>query len=305
VKFNEQLLYDDSQPDLANVLRVRTDQMLEIINVRQIQNLQDELESSSDESDETLDEIRVNTEGRRQVESGGNQEEPNIENSEQPDLSSKDDSTPGLPTPDETPEPDSPEPPPPSSNTSAMKPHYVMVPTDEAEPKKKIDGDVGEQNVVTGKRTKGRSKAYAGFLADVTRDESLPAQTAAFNVGLTFHKKLHRDQLPPPPRNWKELQGHQYEEEFAAAAQKEYTDLQNRGTFQVTDETILIKTVPIIWVFTYKTDTNGYLTKFKARLCVRGDLQESVHEDTYAATLAARSFRALMAIVAVFDLDCW
>ena len=305
VKFNEQLLYDDSQPDLANVLRVRADQMLEIINVRQIQDLRDELESSSDESDETLDEIQVDTDGRRQVDSGGNQEEPNIESSEQQDSSSKDDSTPGLPTPDETPEPDSLEPPPPSLSTSAKKPHYVMVPTDEAEPKKKIDGDVGEQNVVKGKRLKGRLKAYAGFLAEVTRDQTLPAQRAAFNVGLTFHKKLHRDQLPPPPRNWKELQGHQYEEEFAAAAQKEYTDLQNRGTFQVVDETIHIKTVPVIWVFTYKTDTNGYLTRFKARLCARGDLQESVHEDTYAATLAARSFRALMAIVAIFDLDCW
>lgn len=59
-----------------------------------------------------------------------------------------------------------------------------------------------------------------------------------------------------------------------------------------------MKTVPVLWVFTYKADTNGYLTKFKARLCVRGDLQESVHDDTYAATLAAKSFRALMAIAA-------
>ena len=63
--------------------------------------------------------------------------------------------------------------------------------------------------------------------------------------------------------------------------------------------------MPVLWAFTYKTDTNGYLTRFKVRICVRGDLQESVHEDTYAATLAARSFRALMAIVAIFDLDCW
>jgi hypothetical protein len=84
------------------------------------------LESSSDESDETLDEIRVDTEERRLVESGGNQEEPDIESSEQPDSNvSKDDSTPGLPTLDKTPEPDSPELPL-SSNTSAKKkPHYV------------------------------------------------------------------------------------------------------------------------------------------------------------------------------------
>jgi hypothetical protein len=34
----------------------------------------------------------------------------------------------------------------------------------------------------------------------------------------------------------------------------------------------------------------------------RGDLQYTV-EDTYAATLAAQTFRAVMAIVAAFDLE--
>ena len=28
----------------------------------------------------------------------------------------------------------------------------------------------------------------------------------------------------------------------------------------------------IAWVFTYKIDTNGYLIKFKAQFCVRGNL---------------------------------
>jgi hypothetical protein len=58
-------------------------------------------------------------------------------------------------------------------------------------------------------------------------------------------------------------------------------------------------------VFDYKTDTDGYLTKFKARLCARGDLQESIYEDTYAATLAARAFRSMVAIIAVFGLYTW
>jgi hypothetical protein len=56
-----------------------------------------------------------------------------------------------------------------------------------------------------------------------------------------------------------------------------------------------------MWVFKYKFDENGYLDKFKARACVRGDLQRSL-DDNYAATLACKVFRALMAIVAVGDL---
>jgi len=102
-----------------------------------------------------------------------------------------------------------------------------MVPAEEAKPKKKIDNDVGEQNVITGKRIKKWSKAYAGFLADVTKNQSLSAQRAAFYVGLTFHKKLHCDQLLLLLRNWKELQRHLHKEEFVAAAKKEFIDLQN------------------------------------------------------------------------------
>jgi hypothetical protein len=58
-----------------------------------------------------------------------------------------------------------------------------------------------------------------------------------------------------------------------------------------------------MWVFTYKFDTDGFLVKFKARLVVRGDLQPASDKDNYAATLAARVFRSLVAITAQFDLD--
>jgi hypothetical protein len=57
-----------------------------------------------------------------------------------------------------------------------------------------------------------------------------------------------------------------------------------------------------MWVFKYKFDSDGFLAKFKARLCVRGDLQHT-EEDTYAATLSVRTFRALMAVSAAFDLE--
>jgi hypothetical protein len=56
-----------------------------------------------------------------------------------------------------------------------------------------------------------------------------------------------------------------------------------------------------MWVYTNKFDEDGYFLKAKARLVVRGDLQ--VHwGDTYAATLAAKTFRALIAMATKFGL---
>ena len=58
-----------------------------------------------------------------------------------------------------------------------------------------------------------------------------------------------------------------------------------------------------MWVYTYKYDQDGRFQKCKARLVVRGDQQKPTGQDTFAATLAARSFRTLMAIAARFDLE--
>ena len=86
--------------------------------------------------------------------------------------------------------------------------------------------------------------------------------------------------------------------------EKEYNDLKRRGIFKIVlkakagnDQILLLK-----WVFKYKLDSDGYLQKLKAKLCVRGDLRIT-EEETYAATLAARIFRALMAVAAAFNLE--
>ncbi len=63
------------------------------------------------------------------------------------------------------------------------------------------------------------------------------------------------------------------------------------------------KIIPLKWVFTYKNDSDGYLTKYKARIVVRGDLQDADPQDVYAATLASKVFRVLMALVAAFHLE--
>ncbi|KAL6362809.1 hypothetical protein LRP88_04119 [Fusarium phalaenopsidis] len=64
------------------------------------------------------------------------------------------------------------------------------------------------------------------------------------------------------------------------------------------------QTLDCMWVYVYKLDKHGRFVKCKARLVVRGDQQpKGLDEETYAATLAGRSFRTLIAIAARFDLD--
>jgi hypothetical protein len=117
-------------------------------------------------------------------------------------------------------------------------------------------------------------------------------------------QKLHRRSLPDEPRNYRELAGHQCEQHFREAMKIEWKQVKTRGTVQpVPRDQANSQVLPLTWVFKYKCDKHGYIQKFKARICVRGDLQRLGDKDTYAATLAGRSFRILMAITAKFDLD--
>lgn len=59
---------------------------------------------------------------------------------------------------------------------------------------------------------------------------------------------------------------------------------------------------PLKWVFKYKSNKKGYIKRFKARLVFRGDLQPPSVTDTYAAMLAAKSFRTMMVIAAKWNL---
>ena len=97
---------------------------------------------------------------------------------------------------------------------------------------------------------------------------------------------------------------HAYSAGFIQATQKEFSDLKRRGTWKAVPWPIsaAVVIIPVIWVFTYKFDTDGYLITHKARLVVRGDLHTSIHEDTYAATLALRSFRSVASITGTYDL---
>jgi hypothetical protein len=60
--------------------------------------------------------------------------------------------------------------------------------------------------------------------------------------------------------------------------------------------------ISLKWVFTYKIDSNDYLTKYKARIMIKSDLQTYNFQDVYATTLVAKIFRMLMTLVTAYNL---
>ena len=161
-----------------------------------------------------------------------------------------------------------------------------------------ITSDLDTSNIITSsRRTRDRKHAHALNISQLHLQSGFHY---AFATG--YDRKVHQNDLPPEPKNWKQLQSHPHYTQFKEAADAEYEYLIARNTFKPVPKEEIFNVIPLLWVFKYKLDTNGYLIKHKARLCVRGDLQKTA-EDTTAATLAIKVFRALMAITAVFDLE--
>lgn len=148
----------------------------------------------------------------------------------------------------------------------------------------------------------GRASRRAAHHARLTQGPFAAFHTA---INSSHTARLHRNQLPPEPNNFRELKNHRFVEQFKEAMRKEIDAIKRHGTWKSVKRTAerTRKLLPLRWVFKYKFNKHGFLRKFKARLCVRGDLQTWSDKETYAATLAARSFRILMAITAKWDLE--
>jgi hypothetical protein len=162
------------------------------------------------------------------------------------------------------------------------------------------------------------SNRYAQVVWEDEEMRKFPSFHAAFMTGLVkpayvdqsdqsdqlSSNRPHISNLSPPPAHWRAMLRHSHAEGFRKAAQVEYDAIENRDTWQIVDR---LKNedhqiISLKWVFTYKTDSNGYLIKYKARIVIRNDLQMVDPQDVYAVTLISKVFRVLMTLVAAFDL---
>jgi hypothetical protein len=185
--------------------------------------------------------------------------------------------------------------------------------------------DIGEQNIITEDRrgrappvdyralARGSSSRGRGRGRGVSSNFFTYYGTFAAALHPTIHQKIttivpktrvHRDQMPEPPKRFKDVANHPHVDLYWKAMRKEIDDCWKKGCFenrQATQFTADAEVLPLMWVYTNKFDEDGYFLKTKARLVVRGDLQAQ-WGDTYAATLAAKTFRALIAMATKFGL---
>ncbi|KAJ6061516.1 uncharacterized protein N7446_005636 [Penicillium canescens] len=167
-----------------------------------------------------------------------------------------------------------------------------------------INGDLDEANIMSGPRRRSAKRDDAFAYATM---EEPPAFLHAFAAALYAEKPIrrHRDDLPDPPKHWKDVMNHPFQQGFLAAMRREIDSLTEKETYKVVDrpKDRGKQVLPLLWVFSYKLDQDGFLVKFKARICVRGDLETITSEEKRAATLAARTARMIFALVAAFDLN--
>jgi hypothetical protein len=283
---NDNLLYHPSDLDIGAVLREQADQLIKTLDIPEIEELlEDESEDLLDTVPALRDSTGISTPNSTELENLL-EEQLHVTNSQ-------------LPTPSPTPSDESTH----SLLTLSNDTEDGALPAapgNRAHRGNEISGNFDPQNIIQGSRT--RRSAYVAALGQT---DKLVGYYASFSTAVKaggMTKPPHRDTLPAPPNSWKQMLKHPHSTEFRKAADKEFNALLEKGTFEYIEKSkVDDEPLPLMWVFTYKFDQDGYLLKHKARLVARGDLQYTA-EDTYAATLAAQTFRAIMAIVAAFGL---
>jgi hypothetical protein len=142
-----------------------------------------------------------------------------------------------------------------------------------------------------------QDKASTLTRAEVTRLSKLDRLTT-----------LHASALPPVPKWHTDLERHPLGDQFIAAEKEHLESHRSKGSWREIprrDPAVRFKQVlDCMWVYTYKFNKSGQFVKCKARVVARGDQQKKdLGEINYAATLASRSLRTVLATAARFDLE--
>jgi hypothetical protein len=114
---------------------------------------------------------------------------------------------------------------------------------------------------------------------------------------MAFAAAKRKKRIDPDTPNYREAITGPHKKEFEAAMAKEIRELVAKETWHAVLRSSVppsSRVIPLTWVMKIKRLPNGELDKFKARICVRGDLQEETRE-TYAPVVKWTTIRSVLA----------
>ena len=102
---------------------------------------------------------------------------------------------------------------------------------------------------------------------------------------------------------YEEAMNSTFKDEFIKVAQLEVSELEQHGTWkEVLQSSATGRIIPCTWVFSIKRRPDGSIKKFKARLCLRGDLQKGQF-DTYAPVASFSTIRIFLITALMFGWE--
>jgi hypothetical protein len=177
---------------------------------------------------------------------------------------------------------------------------------------KDISSRIDEINIVKKKRIRESSKDFANttwtsekiqriFVFHTTMMIVFNTKASKFVIKTTSSFKFHISNLSKSSLHWKIMLRHSHTEEFLKAAQMKYDVIKMKKTWKIVDKRDDYKLISLKWVFIYKSDSNDFLFKYKARIMIRDDLQKVNNaQNVYAATFASKIFRMMMTLIVDF-----
>ena len=101
----------------------------------------------------------------------------------------------------------------------------------------------------------------------------------------------------PDTLSFQEAMASSDKSKWMEAAQKEISGLESKSTWEeVPMADAKARIIPGTWVFRVKRSPSGEIKKYKARFCVRGDLEEDDDEDNFAPVVAWSTVRVFLVL---------
>lgn len=140
--------------------------------------------------------------------------------------------------------------------------------------------------------------------APETQKDNMPGTFSVFATAL-HHGYVLATTENEEPTSYKEAMASQNASEWAEAMKSELRSLVDNKTWDIVDAPPQAKPLHVKWVYKVKRDANGNISRYKARLVVKGYEQRYGidYEQTFAGVAKGAAWKAILAIAAVNDWE--